>query len=59
LSPLLLPVLAVTIIGHRSDRLLSLLRRTAGAHAHQIIAGIYVVIAAIVAVSALNELASP
>jgi CBS domain-containing protein len=59
LSPLLLPVLAVTIIGHRSDRLLSLLGRTAGRHAHQIIAGIYVVIAAIVAVSALNEMASP
>ena len=59
MSPLLLPVLAVTIIGHRSDRLLSLLGRTADTHAHQIIAGIYVVIAAIVAVSALNELASP
>lgn len=59
LSPLLLPVLAVTISGHRSDRLLSLLGRTADTHAHQIIAGIYVVIAAIVAVSALNELASP
>ncbi len=58
LSPLLLPVLAVSIVGHRSDRLLSLLGRTAGMHAHQIIAGIYVIIAAIVAVSALNELAS-
>ena len=55
LSPLLVPVLAVTIIGHRSDRLLSRLGRSADTHAHQIIAGIYVVIAAIVAVSALNE----
>ena len=58
LSPLLLPVLAVSIVGHRSDRLLSLLGRTAGSHAHQIIAGIYVIIAAIVAVSAINDLAS-
>jgi hypothetical protein len=58
ISPLLLPVLAVTMVGHRSDRLLSLLEQSASRHAHQIIAGIYFVIAVLVAASALNDLAS-
>ena len=58
IGPLLLPVMAVTLMGHRSDRLLALLGHFASRHSNQIIAGIYVVLAVLVAVSALNELSS-
>jgi hypothetical protein len=58
IGPLLLPVMAVTLIGHRSDRLLALLGPLASRHSNQIIAGIYVVLAVLVAVSAVNELSS-
>lgn len=55
-GPLLLPVLAVTVVGHRSDRLLALLADFAGRHSHQIVAGLYLVLAVLVAASAFSEL---
>jgi CBS domain-containing protein len=57
ISPLLLPVLAVTVVGHRSDRLLAFLAGFANRHSHQIIAGIYFVLAVLVVASALTDLA--
>jgi CBS domain-containing protein len=56
IGPLLLPVVAVTLAGHRSDRLLAVLRLFADRHADHIIAGVYFVIAALVAGSAVSEL---
>jgi threonine/homoserine/homoserine lactone efflux protein len=58
IGPLLLPVVAVTMLGHRSDRLLALLGRFASRHADQIIAGVYCALAVLIALSALTELAS-
>jgi CBS domain-containing protein len=58
IGPLLLPVMAVTLVGHRSDRLLAHLGHFASRHSNQIIAGIYVVLAVLIAVSALHEWAS-
>ncbi len=56
IGPLLLPVLAVTVVGHRSDRLLAFLAGFASRHSHQIIAGVYFVLAVFVAASAFAEL---
>jgi hypothetical protein len=56
IGPLLLPVVAVSLAGHRSDRLLATLGRFADRHADHIIAGIYFVIAALVAGSAVSDL---
>jgi hypothetical protein len=59
IGPLLLPVLAATVAGHRSDPFLSRVGQTAGRHAHEIIAAMYIGIAVLVAFSALNDVVSP
>lgn len=55
-GPLLLPVVAVTLLGHRSERILARLGQVVGRHANQLISAIYFLIAALVAVSAVQEL---
>lgn len=55
LGPLLVPVFAVTIVGHRSDQMLARMGQFASRHSDRIIAGIYFVLAVLIAASALAE----
>jgi hypothetical protein len=55
ITPLLLPVLAVTVVGHRSDALLARVNGFATRHSRQINAGICLVFAALLAYSAVKE----
>lgn len=54
LSPLVLPVVAVTVVGHRADPFLARLRRSVDRHYRQIIAFIYILLAVLVAGSAFT-----
>jgi hypothetical protein len=55
--PLYLPVAAVTVVGHRSDALLAKVNGITTRHSRQISAGICFVFAALVAFSAVREVA--
>ena len=57
IGPLLVPVVAVTIVGHRSDQLLAVMGQFASRHSDRIIAGIYFVLAVLIAASALADVA--
>jgi Sap, sulfolipid-1-addressing protein len=55
ITPILLPVLAVTVVGHRSDALLARVNGFTGRHSRQINAGICLAFAALLAYSAVKE----
>jgi hypothetical protein len=55
ITPILLPVLAVTVVGHRSDALLARVNGFATRHSRQINAAICLVFAALIAYSAVKE----
>lgn len=57
-APFVLPVLAVTIVGHRSDALLARVNGFTTRHSRQINAGICFAFAALLAYSAVKELLS-
>jgi Sap, sulfolipid-1-addressing protein len=57
-APFVLPVLAVTIVGHRSDALLARVNAFTGRHSRQINAAICFVFAALLGYSAVKELLS-
>jgi hypothetical protein len=55
-APLLLPVLAVTMVGHRSDPMLARLNAFTTRYARQLNAGIFLLVAAVFACSAMTDL---
>jgi Sap, sulfolipid-1-addressing protein len=55
LSPLVFPVLTVTVVGHRADPFLARLRGSVDRHSRQIIASIYFLIAVLVAGSVFTD----
>jgi hypothetical protein len=58
IAPLLLPVAAVSLSGHRADRLLSVLGDFTNRHSRLLVVGIYFVLATVIAASALSDVAS-
>lgn len=56
ITPIVVPVLAVTIVGHRSDALLARLNTWTTQHSRQINAGICFLFTALLGVSAVKEL---